>query len=96
MPYVTSTVGQHLTHATDVGLVHHRWAAEQALTLAALLGEDVPLVRLSPLEAFGGRFEALRRGSVGLDLGHFIHLTAFMQRIAHRQTVQDAIAAEAS
>ena len=31
-----------------------------------------------------------------LDLGHFIHLTAFMQRIAHRQTVQDAIAAEAS
>lgn len=33
---------------------------------------------------------------IGLDLGHFIHLTAFMQRIAHRQTVQDAIAAEAS
>ncbi|OJU55565.1 MAG: glutathione transferase GstA [Acinetobacter sp. 39-4] len=32
---------------------------------------------------------------IGLDLGHFIHLTAFMQRIAHRQTVQDAIAAEA-
>lgn len=33
---------------------------------------------------------------IGLDLGHFIHLTAFMQRIARRQTVQDAIAAEAS
>ncbi|WP_436662172.1 glutathione transferase GstA [Acinetobacter sp. P1(2025)] len=33
---------------------------------------------------------------IGLDLGHFIHLTAFMQRIAHRQTVQDAIVAEAS
>ncbi|MFK4203782.1 glutathione transferase GstA [Acinetobacter junii] len=33
---------------------------------------------------------------IGLDLGHFIHLTAFMQRISHRQTVQDAIAAEAS
>lgn len=33
---------------------------------------------------------------IGLDLEHFIHLTAFMQRIAHRQTVQDAIAAEAS
>ena len=33
---------------------------------------------------------------IGLDLGHFIHLKAFMQRIAHRQTVQDAIAAEAS
>ena len=33
---------------------------------------------------------------IGLDRGHFIHLTAFMQRIAHRQTVQDAIAAEAS
>ena len=33
---------------------------------------------------------------IGLDLGHFIHLTAFMQRIAHRQTVQYAIAAEAS
>ena len=33
---------------------------------------------------------------IGLDLGHFIHLTAFMQRIAYRQTVQDAIAAEAS
>ncbi|WP_336943821.1 glutathione transferase GstA [Acinetobacter modestus] len=33
---------------------------------------------------------------IGLDLGHFIHLTAFIQRIAHRQTVQDAIAAEAS
>lgn len=33
---------------------------------------------------------------IGLDLGHFIHLTAFMQRIAHRQTVQDVIAAEAS
>ena len=33
---------------------------------------------------------------IGLDLEHFIHLTAFMQRIAHHQTVQDAIAAEAS
>ncbi|UOB53314.1 glutathione transferase GstA [Acinetobacter junii] len=33
---------------------------------------------------------------IGLDLRHFIHLTAFMQRISHRQTVQDAIAAEAS
>lgn len=33
---------------------------------------------------------------IGLDLEHFIHLTAFMQRIAHRQTVQVAIAAEAS
>ena len=33
---------------------------------------------------------------IGLDLGHFIHLTAFMQRIARRQTVQDAIAAEAA
>lgn len=33
---------------------------------------------------------------IGLDLGHFIHLKAFMQRIARRQTVQDAIAAEAS
>jgi glutathione S-transferase len=33
---------------------------------------------------------------IGLDLEHFIHLTAFMQRIAYRQTVQDAIAAEAS
>lgn len=33
---------------------------------------------------------------IGLDLGHFIHLTAFMQRIARRQTVQYAIAAEAS
>ncbi|UTO20539.1 glutathione transferase GstA [Acinetobacter sp. Z1] len=33
---------------------------------------------------------------IGLDLGHFIHLTAFMQRIARRQTVQDTIAAEAS
>lgn len=33
---------------------------------------------------------------IGLDLGHFIHLTAFMQRISHRKTVQDAIAAEAS
>lgn len=33
---------------------------------------------------------------IGLDLGHFIHLTAFMQRISHRQTVQDAIVAEAS
>lgn len=33
---------------------------------------------------------------IGLDLEHFIHLTAFMQRISHRQTVQDAIAAEAS
>ena len=33
---------------------------------------------------------------IGLDLGHFNHLTAFMQRIARRQTVQDAIAAEAS
>lgn len=33
---------------------------------------------------------------IGLDLGYFIHLKAFMQRIARRQTVQDAIAAEAS
>lgn len=33
---------------------------------------------------------------IGLDLGHFIHLTDFMQRIARRQTVQVAIAAEAS
>lgn len=33
---------------------------------------------------------------IGLELGHFIHLTGFMQRIARRQTVQDAIAAEAS
>ncbi|MFW1951060.1 glutathione transferase GstA [Acinetobacter beijerinckii] len=33
---------------------------------------------------------------IGLDLGHFIQLKAFMQRIARRQTVQDAIAAEAS
>ncbi|ENW03655.1 glutathione transferase GstA [Acinetobacter beijerinckii] len=33
---------------------------------------------------------------IGFDLEHFIHLTAFMQRIARRQTVQDAIAAEAS
>lgn len=33
---------------------------------------------------------------IGLNLEHFIHLTAFMQRIAHHQTVQDAIAAEAS
>ncbi|WP_109440969.1 glutathione transferase GstA [Acinetobacter haemolyticus] len=33
---------------------------------------------------------------IGLDFGNFIHLTAFMQRIARRQTVQDAIAAEAS
>ena len=33
---------------------------------------------------------------IGLDLEHFIHLTAFMQRIARRQTVQDAIAAEAA
>lgn len=33
---------------------------------------------------------------IGLDHGHFIHLTGFMQRIARRQTVQDAIVAEAS
>ena len=33
---------------------------------------------------------------IGLNLSHYIHLTQFMQRIARRQTVQDAIAAEAS
>lgn len=31
---------------------------------------------------------------IGLDLKHFMHLASFMQRIAERQTVQDAIAAE--
>lgn len=31
---------------------------------------------------------------IGLDLKNFMHLASFMQRIAERQTVQDAIAAE--
>lgn len=31
---------------------------------------------------------------IGLDLKSFMHLASFMQRIAERQTVQDAIAAE--
>lgn len=31
---------------------------------------------------------------IGLELGHFIHLTGFMQRIGNRQTVLDAIAVE--
>lgn len=33
---------------------------------------------------------------IGLDLAHFSHLASFMQRISERQTVQDAIAAEAA
>lgn len=33
---------------------------------------------------------------IGLDLAHFSHLVSFMQRISERQTVQDAIAAEAA
>lgn len=33
---------------------------------------------------------------IGLDLGQFIHLASFMQRIAERQMVQDAISAEAA
>ena len=33
---------------------------------------------------------------IGLNLSHYIHLTQFMQRIARRQTVQDAIAVEAT
>ena len=33
---------------------------------------------------------------IGLNLSHYIHLTQFMQRIARRQTVQDAIAVEAA
>lgn len=33
---------------------------------------------------------------IGLDLAHFSHLAIFMQRISERQTVQDAIAAEAA
>lgn len=33
---------------------------------------------------------------IGLDLAHFSHLASFMNRISERQTVQDAIAAEAA
>jgi len=33
---------------------------------------------------------------IGLDLANFSHLASFMQRISERQTVQDAIAAEAA
>lgn len=35
-------------------------------------------------------------GFIGLELGHFIHLTRFMQQVANHQTVQEAIAAEAA
>ena len=67
------------------------------LPLGRFLREDVATVGVTALVlAGGGLAETLGRRPVGLDLGHFIHLTAFMQRIARRQTVQDAIAAEAA
>jgi hypothetical protein len=66
-------VGQQRAQTRDVGFMHHFRVAQVALTLGALLGEDVVFERLRVLVTAGGSFlEALRGATIGFQLRHFI------------------------
>src|SRR5215208_783854 len=62
-----------LDHSFFTARGERRGAAQVALPLRVLLGEDVALVRLqAPHLPLGGQGEALLRALVGLHLGHAI------------------------
>jgi hypothetical protein len=63
-------IGKHTRHAADIGFVNHGRASQLALTLFGHLREDVSAIGLAALEAFRSLAKTLRRGPVGLQLGH--------------------------
>src|SRR5581483_10279521 len=68
---VSLRVGQHRAHALLVGGMDVLRAAQVALVLGRLLGEDVALVRLGALDAAAGPdLQALGGAAFGLHLGH--------------------------
>jgi|SRR3712207_6662115 len=62
-----STVRQHLAHMLVIGRAHLHEGAQMALTLGALLGQDVIQMRLRALVPTGTRaLETLRRAPICL------------------------------
>jgi len=63
--------GQHLLHVPHVGLVHVDGATQVALVLRGLLGQDVALERLAPLDgAAWSNAKPLGCAFLGLHFGH--------------------------
>lgn len=69
---------------------HYEWVDQQLAGQDYLTGNDFTIADIY-------LFVVTRwAGFIGLELEHFIHLTRFMQQVANRQTVQEALAAEAA
>jgi hypothetical protein len=68
---LNAEAGQHLRHATHVGLMHSRRSPQVAFVLGGLLGQDVTLEGLTALDgATWTNAEALFRTALGLHFGH--------------------------
>ncbi|WHP05630.1 MULTISPECIES: glutathione transferase GstA [Acinetobacter] len=69
---------------------HYEWVDQQLAGQDYLTGNDFTIADIY-------LFVVTRwAGFIGLELEHFIHLTRFMQQVANRHTVQEALAAEAA
>jgi hypothetical protein len=64
---------QHAAHGTLIGVVNPLGGTELALALAAFLGEDMAVVRLTSLEATTGcATEPLGGTAIGFHLWHIV------------------------
>ncbi|KXZ73340.1 Glutathione S-transferase GST-6.0 [Acinetobacter venetianus] len=73
---------------TEILNQHYAWIDQQLTGQLYLTGNDFSIadIYLFVVTRWGG--------FIGLELTHLKYLTSFMQRVANRQTVQDAIMAE--